>query len=559
MLNRIKIFLTIWGWVLSLLLCFPQPAWGGEPSARDIISRAYAKTGLVDTYEADVYFYLFSIQSFPPEVFGSLSSTSILRGKFVCSMPDRCELNLFLPDGRSLNFSFSEGERFAPSPSGGGPSPEPEAKPSPATLPAPQNDYLSRSVFNLLVPLPLRGDITQYPSELAGQENINGQECYVIKSRGSFLGDCRLWVDRQDYLIRQINCLDPKGRSITAVYKTFATVGQGFPMATSVTVMQDNVSLFTAEFILTQNQPVIAETPGSPQPSPSAEPETPDITENNDNPVYNISVSRPLVGPPHSPRNEDWRLPFSFTDWMILFFSIAVLIYFGSRILDQLALKSQFSRELIVVDKERGELLKILREAGYQGVEFTPEILTEERRFLARPPQGVLPRAVVIAENSIREIKQYMYLLRAYLEEGGRVLIFPHGKEFIPDLPFTPEYFPYDPETIGRSTLLVRNPGIWSEFSNSLLSARTSSIMPSEVMLKIDQEWISRELVTLQNQVLGLNAVVMGIQKMKKGEILICQYHLLPVLLKEGGRSDSSKVLIDLLSYLQRRPEDRSF
>ena len=68
---------------------------------------------------------------------------------------------------------------------------------------------------------------------------------------------------------------------------------------------------------------------------------------------------------------------------------------------------------------------------GYTVTPFDPEILTEERKYLGKKPGAVLPRAVVIAPGAFANIKGYLFLLRAYVEEGGRVLVLTHGPSAI--------------------------------------------------------------------------------------------------------------------------------
>jgi|GEM_PF-4100582 len=537
-------------WLALMTFFIPlKGIWGQDLTARRILEQAYSKVGSVENFQADISLYP-SDQPLLPQAFGDLSSTPLIKGKFNYSMPRQFSLVFSLPNGTTLRISSDDGVNTSFIPSG---KPETEASSDQASIAGPSMQAVSivNPPTSLLLPLPLRFELTQNQIEQLSDDTVNGYACYVLLIKNSPLGDCTLWIDKQNYLIMKVSYNDQEGKRIEAIYQEFQSIGQGLLMPFNVEIFQDDRILFSAEIYSYQ---IIEENPPPTQPetttSTSSTPETP-ITFHHE--------TRPLVSPSQNLPPTSLRIPqITISDWLVFIFVILVLIYWGNRFINEMGAQATFSRELIIIDKEPGELLRLLRDAGYQGLEFTPELLTEERKLLNKPPRGVLPRAVIIAENSINHIKQYFFLLRAYLEEGGRVLIFPHSKEYSGNLPYTPEYFPYDPETIGRPTIIVKNAYMWSAFSLNQIASPYSPIMPSEVILRINGQWVNKELVILQNEVLGLNALMLGLVRIKKGEVMICQYHVLPTLLREGGKSNYSKILIDLISFLQRRPEDKS-
>ena len=201
---------------------------------------------------------------------------------------------------------------------------------------------------------------------------------------------------------------------------------------------------------------------------------------------------------------------------------LLVLLVLILRFVIFVASRQEFSDELIVIDEPGGIFSETLNKLGYKVIPFSIEVLSEERHHLgknATKDTTSRPHAVIVAPQSFNEVANHAFLIRAYVEEGGRVLVMHHPKQMEHILPFKAEMLP------------IPNIGIAIESDTDTLTALhkdelnrlASTYVTKEAYLTIDGKKFNKSLLVLSNKLTGIKAVAIGSVKKKKGEYLVWQ------------------------------------
>ena len=163
------------------------------------------------------------------------------------------------------------------------------------------------------------------------------------------------------------------------------------------------------------------------------------------------------------------------------------------------------------------------------------------------------PRVVAIGPGMFSRVKSYNFLIKAYVEDGGRVIVFEHGVEQAKDLPFTPTFIPYDRTDPNLSFLIVPKwEKIWKETSLEEIHKRTAAFYPYELIARIKEKDIQIDpIVVVTNPKTKINSVAICLLYDEKGEYLVVQYRLLEAIRKlKFTSATAEKMLRDLMTYM---------
>ncbi|MGM9992006.1 MAG: hypothetical protein ACI376_04040 [Candidatus Bruticola sp.] len=225
------------------------------------------------------------------------------------------------------------------------------------------------------------------------------------------------------------------------------------------------------------------------------------------------------------------------------------LVVLGFRYILYRVSRQEFSDELIVVDEEDGRFAEMLSKMGYRTVAFSSEVVSEERNFLgkgATEDTSYRPRAIVVAPDSFQFIHNYLFLIRAYVEEGGRVLVMYHPQKSNGDLPYQLEEMPMTQD----------NQGFFFDFKKeTLTNVKSDSIKHlaklytgKEVVLSVDGKKFNERLIWCTNMQSKLEATIVGMVRQGKGEYIICQMQFTPSITVKNANMQF--LLNDIFRYL---------
>jgi len=381
-------------------------------------------------------------------------------------------------------------------------------------------------------------------AELAflGEEEVSHRACWKI-SRTSPELTMTLWVDKTRHAVVQLEYTDPtSGRPVRFNASDFFSVppeaGQlnQIPLITfsQATVSGGMSPLFDVTAL---------DAPTAIAPSPTAS------ATANGPPNRTMQMAPPSVRLVSEPR--------LLSGFLVLVVSVLLvgLTWFGGKYLIFLLSRSVFSKELIVLDDAEGVFSRSLQDLGYSVTPASMELLTEERNFLGKKPGAVLPRAIVVAPHCIGLAKNFLFLIRAYVEEGGRVMLLDHGKADAPVLPFHAFFVPNNGEKIS----LEARPGIWKHLREEDVQTKTGHLLPKEYLVEVDHKRPNPPLIQTFSRATGVRTTVAGIFKAGKGEYLLCQMRIADDLKRSKLETSpiTKLVLLDLISYLQGRTYEK--
>lgn len=226
-----------------------------------------------------------------------------------------------------------------------------------------------------------------------------------------------------------------------------------------------------------------------------------------------------------------------------------ILAFLAFRYINYRISRQEFSDQLIVVDEEDGRFAEMLAKMGYRTVAFSPEVISEERQFLgkgATEDTSYRPRAIVVAPDSFQFIHNYLFLIRAYVEEGGRVLVMYHPQKSNGDLPYKLEEMPMPPN----------NQGFFFDFKKeTLTNVKSDSIKHlaklytgTEVILSVDDKKFTERLIWCTNIQSKLEATIVGMVRHGKGEYIVCQMQFTPSITVKNANMQF--LLNDIFRYL---------
>lgn len=356
-------------------------------------------------------------------------------------------------------------------------------------------------------------------------ELVYGMKCDLLEQHlPGDQGVLQLWVVKSSGQVARIAISDPAGgEPIEATYSRFGPPDEatGFRPYSHLEVTHGVKTLYHA--VLTDAK---------------VNPELDDLLKAED--VKQVGTLAPPPPPPTPP------IPPVVIWTGGLLFSAALLalalIVLAGRFARFRMTRQVFSREIIVLDEEDSGFADMLSGFGISVKPFAPDVLTLERNRLGKglTAEGTeQPRAVVVGPDAFEEGKGYFFLLEAYLREGGRVMVLPHGPKTVGKIPMKVELVPLPSVDAFKAT------GIWRSSEPAAVERAAGMLADRNGILRVDGKAL--DPVFLKATAGDVQAPMIGVHRRGRGEVLFCQLHL------EKGGAVGARLLTDLLGFLQGR------
>lgn len=430
------------------------------------------------------------------------------------------------------------------------PSPALTETPSPSASPSSNanNTLYTMHPLTLLWPFQFKNtdDIKLSSVRAPELETQESRPYWVVKSN-TRATTMYIWIDKDRNLIDKIQYADPQdGELVVGVYRDFKPSDISKVPEPGKTVVPEKEAEEAPSSMLTYRHLQVSK--GGQDLYTAEVPTAPAI-------VLIVPKPRPVV----TVDDQTITTVVVFTWGLILIIMLLLvgLAYYGGRYLVFLLTRQEFSKDLILIEPEGGALGNALSSLGYQVAPASMETLTEERKFLGKKPGMQLPRAVVVAPDAFALIKGYLFLLRAYVEEGGRVMVLHHSSSNANTMPFNPYFVPNMGE--GKNVVLSR-PNFWKRMRLEDVEGKTGHLLPREFYVEVNSRKVDLDLVQVYNQATGVRATAVGVVREGKGEYMVCQFTLADELTRNSraGSAVARLLFMDLMDYLQaRKPEKK--
>ncbi|MCE1245135.1 MAG: hypothetical protein LWY06_00655 [Firmicutes bacterium] len=395
--------------------------------------------------------------------------------------------------------------------------------------------FSSGCPLNLMFPFTFKTLDPNASIKYIGTEQSQGYRCNVIEIQNPQSCTYRVYItdDKTAYIV-QVDQKSPAGVVYaSAYYSEFKNFVKGgwYAQNIKLIILSQSVAQAMISDIKTRNDIDIT---GAPKEKPKA----PTVIIGSPN--KDIITFPPV-----------WQIGLIVTV-LILLVILTILFY---RYWFYKAKREPFAREVIVVEGDRAEekISHTLADLGIPSTAFTSEKLTEERKLLDQQQGGKRPRVVVIAPGMFSQVKPFNFLIKAYVQDGGRVIILEHGVEQCNDMPFTPTFMPYD-KNDPNLTFMVHPlwEKIWRKTSVDEIKKRTAAFNPYELIARIKEQSVDIDpIIYVTNPKTDFNAVAVALLKEGKGEYLIVQYRLIEAIKKlKFTSATAEKMLLDLMSYM---------
>lgn len=515
---------------LALLLALSLPASAApDPAAVELLQRVRAAVADVRAFEADVL-----MTRMRPEFLKAFYTPTTLNMGGVVGFRRPDDFDLYLVQGGSRFFRFDSrggfGLRYSALVRLGEGSPDfpPPLQPTPE--PGLGFDDFGPDTTNLR---PLHPLVFLFPPELweaapgeepqsDGAESLYGTSCARLRVPQSGGAVLRYWVDRTSYQVLRLEATPAGGGAV--LQADYRRTGAAPPAWTDVEVKANHAPVYTARM----SRPVVNGTASR----------LPDLSLVLRKPGGDVTrAAVPLL----------MRLSGEVKG--VLLVLGAVLLGLAVRFLSHRFGRQRFSREVILLDTLDGLWARRLKRLGFPVTEFTPEIVTEELHGLERGATVEStrpPRAIVVAPEACANARAHRYLLKAFVEEGGRVLLLAHTSSF----PFEVQTAPLSESGIRQ--IFFEPDGAWHRIPGAEAGAVASGMGCGVYYLSVDGAPVQRELVGFANEA-GLRMVAVGVAHRGRGEWILCQLAF-PVS-SVGLRTPAGRMLRDLMDLLQHRRE----
>ena len=186
---------------------------------------------------------------------------------------------------------------------------------------------------------------------------------------------------------------------------------------------------------------------------------------------------------------------------------------------------------------------------------FTSELVTEERTLLTRKKGMELPRAIIIENEMSTSIKKYLYLIKAYVEEGGRVLLLPHSIDSTASMPVAPNFIPL--KKFDEEIYFTVKSKIWKKTKVAELEKNIYPFGVTQIYFKVNSKDVEKAMITAYNKLSGVTGAIVGSFKEGKGEYLLCQLDILKTIESQYVVFLAKTVFSDMISFLQGYEEEQ--
>lgn len=551
---------------LALLAALPARAELSDPDAAEVVERLRGQAIKVSRFQGRVELLRnggFMAEFFPPSQFYGAK----VNVPGVVNKAEGGALNLYLRDegtefehfvARGMGVSwasrdqilgdFEDGRKPRPMAEEvagqvldqASPSPSAEASASPSPQPSPSPTGMEAAWWNKLnkgnrQPVNFHPLIFVWPYDLLSwdprsvyrlksrEEIVFGAKCDLLEEvlpEGQVI---QIWVVRHSGQVARVVVPDPEGGpALEATYTRFGPADEatGFRPYSHLEVTQGMQGLYQATM-----------TDAKVNPAPE------ELLKSEE-----LAGTGPTKAPPPPPAIID--SPVIWTVGLLLSAGLlgSVLLVLAGRFARFRMTRQVFSREVILLDEEDSGFGELLEGFGVSVTPFAPDVLTLERNRLGKGLTAEVteqPRAVIVGPDAFEEGKGYFFLLEAYLHEGGRILVLPHGPKTAGKIPFKVELVPMPAAGAFQAS------GIWRSTDPEGVERAAEKLADRHGILRVSGRPLDQ--VFLRASSGDLQAPLIGVHRRGRGEVLFCQMHL------EKGGPICARLLTDLLSWVQGR------
>ncbi|MCR5660891.1 MAG: hypothetical protein K6G50_02050 [bacterium] len=189
--------------------------------------------------------------------------------------------------------------------------------------------------------------------------------------------------------------------------------------------------------------------------------------------------------------------------------------------------RQEFSDQLLMIDEEDGRYIEMMNKLGYKVTPFTAEALTHEREILGKgitKDTASRPKVLIVAPDCFAHVKNYMFLIKAYIDDGGRVFVMQQTQQKAASMPVKAEFMPLPSTGVNFSFDLNLFTSLRDDSVHRLVTAFASR----ESYLKLDSKKPAKELISATNKATKIKGTVVGMFRRRKGEIIVCQLRFEP-------------------------------
>ena len=392
--------------------------------------------------------------------------------------------------------------------------------------------FYKANPLNLIFPFSFKRQESDDRIYYKGEGLSRNKKCHIVDYVSSRYGTSRLYIDKgEQHFIRQIDRIDPKTGMVyaTAYYSNFKVFHTGGWIYRNVEIVANNIPILTgSNSNINIRQVIVVDETSAPIPSPTP-------TRDPD-----VILREKII----------WTMSIVLTVIIL----ITVLTFFLYRYWFFKMRRKAFGREVIVMEGDRpGEkVADLFDDLDIPNTQFTSEKLTEERSRLEKGSKKK-PRVLVIAPGMFTKFKSFNFLVRAYVKDGGRAIIFEHGVENVKDMVFTSKFVPFDRNDPNMDFIINKKwEKIWKNTSINELQKRTKAFYPYELIADIEEKDISiNPIIAVVNSKTKIKSAAICLLKEGNGEYMIVQYRLLEAMRKlKFTASTAENMLKDLMNYM---------
>ena len=390
--------------------------------------------------------------------------------------------------------------------------------------------FYKANPINLIFPFEFKKENKDTRKYYAGEGESRGIKCYKVDIKSPVYGKSRIYITKdENYNIIQIDRIDPNNDMVyaTAYYSNYKYFYTGGKMYQNVEIVTNYQTILTAS--LSDLKKIVTTTP-----------------------VAVISPSPPTGGP----RQPEPIFPplWQMGTVVLVIVLITVLTFFLYRYWFFKMRRKGFAREVIIMEGDRPEekISQLFTDLDIPNSLFSSEKLTEERARLEKGAKKS-PRVVVIGPGMSSQFKSFNFLVRAYVKDGGRAVIFDHGVENVKDMVFTPTFIPFDRNDPNLDFAVVKKwEKIWVNTSQDEIKKRTTAFYPYELLANFEEKDLHADpIIIVTNKKTKIRSAAICLLREGKGEYLIIQYRLLEAMRKlKFTASTAEHMMKDLMGYM---------
>ncbi len=391
--------------------------------------------------------------------------------------------------------------------------------------------FYKANPINLLFPFDFKKEDKETRKYYAGEGESRGIKCEIVDYESPIYGKSRIFITKGEIAdIIQIDRIDPKTNIVyaTAYYSNFKEFYTGGRIYQNVEIVSNYQTILTASLS--------------------------DLSK--------LVTTSTNVAPP-SPRPRQVKGQGGFLEFpplwqlgtvILVIVLVTILTFFLYRYWFFKMRRKAFGREVIIMEGDRPEekISQFFTDLDIPNSLFSSEKLTEERSRLEKGSKKK-PRVVVIGPGMSSQFKSFNFLVRAYVKDGGRAIIFDHSVENVKDMVFTPKFVPFDRNDPNLDFAVVKKwEKIWTNTSQDEIKKRTAAFYPYELYADFGEKDIHVDpIIMVTNRKTKIRAAAICLLKEGKGEYLVIQYRLLEAMRKlKFTASTAEHMMKDLMEYM---------